>query len=108
MESVTRCHQRVKEGLDVLLDKLDKEDVQTVLLAGHAASVIAAVRVLLDDVEYPVRCGTASVSKLVRKEDGSWELTVNGDASHLKKGEQRSWMFSGDVPDYEKNKKVAN
>ncbi|KAI9487875.1 MAG: histidine phosphatase superfamily [Benjaminiella poitrasii] len=103
IESVHECHIRVKKGLDKLIAQLDNEpnSPQTILLSGHAASAICAVRALLKDANYPVRCGTCSLSHLVRQNDGTWQLKENGDYSHLSDGEQRSWMFSGDVPDYE-------
>lgn len=104
-ETAQECHIRVKKGLDILIDTLDKEDqVHTILLSGHAASAICAVRGLLNDAHYPVKCGTCSLSHLVRQKDGSWKLSENGMTSHLSQGEQRSWMFSGDVPDYEVKK----
>lgn len=109
IETVQACHGRVEQGLDALISQLDAEGESgpsTILLAGHAASVICAVRALLQDESFPVRCGTASLSKLERQDDGSWKLVIHGDCSHLSKGEQRSWAFSGDIPDYEKQKMV--
>lgn len=97
------CHLRVKKGLDILIYTLDsdKEQPHTILLSGHAASAICAVRALLNDSHYPARTGTCSLSHLIRQDDNTWKLLENGDCSHLSQGEQRSWMFSGDVPDYE-------
>lgn len=102
-ETAHDCHLRVKKGLDKLISTLDSdtESPQTILLSGHAASVICVVRALLNDSHYPVRSGTCSLSHVIRQPDGSWKLVSNGDCSHLSQGEQRSWMFSGDVPDYE-------
>ncbi|KAI8080723.1 histidine phosphatase superfamily [Gilbertella persicaria] len=98
------CHVRVKAGLDKLLASLDAEPQppNTILLSGHAASAICAVRGLLRDANYPVRCGVCSLSHLVRQDDDTWQLMANGDCHHLSEGEQRHWMFDGDVPDYEK------
>lgn len=103
VETMHDCHLRVKKGLDILVDTLDsdKEQPQIVLLSGHAASAICAVRALLNDSRYYVNAGTCSLSHLIRQEDKSWKILENGDCSHLSQGEQRSWMFSGDVPDYE-------
>jgi transcription factor C subunit 7 len=103
-ETAEECHARVKKGLDILIHTLDSEknSPHTILLSGHAASAICAVRALLNDPHYYVHCGTCSLSHLVRQPDGSWTIFENGDCKHLSKGEQRSWMFSGDVPDYEK------
>ncbi|KAI9489997.1 histidine phosphatase superfamily [Zychaea mexicana] len=108
-ETVKMCHQRSKEGLNKLLNQLDNEadgGPETILLVGHAASVITAVRALLDNETYPVCPATCSLSKLVRKDDGSWDLVLNGDTTHLSDGSQRAWTFAGDIPDYEKNKMV--
>ncbi|KAI9357225.1 histidine phosphatase superfamily [Pilaira anomala] len=104
-ETVHDCHLRVKRGLDKLIDSLDSEEdpesPHTILLAGHAASVICAVRALLNNAQFFVKCGTCSLTHLVRNPDLTWTLVSNGDCQHLSQGEQRSWMFSGDVPDYE-------
>ncbi|KAI8971722.1 histidine phosphatase superfamily [Mycotypha africana] len=107
IETVQECHVRVKKGLDLLLKQLDSEPnpPHSIVLAGHAASAICAVRGLLKNANYPVHCGTCSLSKLVRSDNGaSWELVMNGSCDHLSEGEQRSWMFTGDVPDYEVEK----
>jgi transcription factor C subunit 7 len=104
IETAHECHVRVKKGLDLLMAELDQKDLDCILLAGHAASAICAVRALLRDANYPVRCGTCSLSHLIRNQDGTWALEVNGSCDHLSQGEQRSWMFSGDVPDYEQDK----
>jgi transcription factor C subunit 7 len=103
VETAAECHIRVKKGLDSLINTLDseKEPPHTILLSGHAASAICAVRALLNDARHPVHCGTCSLSHLVRQSDNTWKILANGNCSHLSKGEQRSWMFSGDVPDYE-------
>lgn len=99
-ETVAKCHERTKKGLASLIKTLDDEgDVSTILLSGHAATVITAVRALVGDPGLFVKSGTCSLARLVRRSD-HWELVLNGDCSHLSKGEQRSWMFSGDVPDY--------
>lgn len=106
VETVHECHLRVKRGLDKLMADLDAESEppHTILLSGHAASAIAAVRALLRDSNYAVRCGTCSLSRLVRQQDGTWSLVENGSCAHLSDGEQRSWTFSGDIPDYSYDK----
>ncbi|CDH58251.1 predicted protein [Lichtheimia corymbifera JMRC:FSU:9682] len=105
-ETVGDCHIRVDRAIKALVAKLDNEvdGPTSVLLAGHAASVVAAVRSLVNDVKYPIKAATCSVSKLVRNEDGSWNVVMNDETGHLKEGSQRAWTFSGDVPDYELNK----
>lgn len=106
IETAAECHLRVKRGLDLLIHQLDTEEEppHTILLAGHAASAICVVRALLNDAHYPVRCGTCSLSHLIRQPDNTWKILANGDCTYLSKGEQRHWMFTGDVPDYEKKK----
>ncbi|KAI8340039.1 histidine phosphatase superfamily [Chlamydoabsidia padenii] len=101
-ETVAICHERTKKGLNHLIQQLDDQgDVSTILLAGHAATVITAVRALMNDTSLAVKSGTCSLAKLVRDPSTrQWDLVLNGDCSHLSLGEQRSWMFSGDVPDY--------
>eukprot|EP01103_Thecamoeba_quadrilineata_P017926 TRINITY_DN6577_c0_g1_i1.p1 TRINITY_DN6577_c0_g1~~TRINITY_DN6577_c0_g1_i1.p1 ORF type:complete len:261 (+),score=27.90 TRINITY_DN6577_c0_g1_i1:80-784(+) len=103
-ETAQECHVRVKKGLDLLIGKLDAETnpPRRILLSGHAASAICATRGLLKDARYPVRCGVCSISHLVRQQDRTWKIVSNGDCSHLSEEEQRHWMFSGDVPDYER------
>ncbi|KAG2219396.1 hypothetical protein INT45_010972 [Circinella minor] len=107
-ETMQQCHERTKEGLDTLIEQLDKEEngPETILLVGHAASVITAIRALLNNVKYPSSPSTASVSKLIRN-GKDWDIVFNADTTHLSDGKQRAWTFSGDVPDYEKNKKVS-
>ncbi|KAI8891261.1 phosphoglycerate mutase-like protein [Backusella circina FSU 941] len=100
-ESVVCCHERAERGMHKLITQLDEENkYERILLVGHAASVICVIRALLRESSFPVRVGTASLSRLVRKEDGTWELKENGDCHYLSEGEQRPWTFSGDVPDY--------
>jgi transcription factor C subunit 7 len=103
IETAQECHVRVKRGLDLLIAAIDAEPNRpsTILLSGHAATAICAVRGLLNNANYPVRCGVCSLFQLVRQLDGSWQLMRNGDCSHLSDGEQRHWTFTGDIPDYE-------
>lgn len=103
IETAHQCHTRVQRGLDLLIAALDAEPngPSTILLSGHAATAIFAVRGLLQDANYPVRCGVCSLSQLGRQADGQWQLIRNGDCHHLSDGEQRHWTFTGDIPDYE-------
>ncbi|KAI8079801.1 histidine phosphatase superfamily [Halteromyces radiatus] len=103
-ETVIQCHQRTQQGLTRLIQQLDQQqDVSTILLAGHAATVITAVRALVGDPNVWVKSGTCSLAKLVRTSPQSWEWVLNGDCTHLSNGEQRAWMFKGDTPDYKIN-----
>lgn len=100
-ESVAECHERADRAMNKLIAQLDTENkYERILLSGHAASVICIIRALLKDNAFPVRVGTVSLSRLVRKEDGTWEVKENGDCHYLSEGEQRAWTFGGDVPDY--------
>ncbi|KAI8075257.1 histidine phosphatase superfamily [Gongronella butleri] len=104
-ESMEECHARTHEGIHRLIAHLDttRPEVERILFAGHAATVITAVRALLKDSQFYVNAGTCSVSKLVRDEADpqKWHLVVNGDCAHLSGGEQRAWMFSGNMPKYD-------
>ncbi|CAO3628990.1 unnamed protein product [Cunninghamella blakesleeana] len=111
-ETILECHERTKKGLISLIQQLDKEDptVETILLSGHAATVITSIRALMNDPTLFVGTGTCSLAKLKRRcinDQQQWDLIFHGNCDHLSKGEQRSWMFKDDVPDYEKNK-LAN
>src|SRR5690606_5192964 len=56
-----------------LIEDVDREwketgkGVKSILLCGHAASVIAIGRALVGDVDVEVRAGTASLSEYVRR-----------------------------------------
>ncbi|KAI9315576.1 histidine phosphatase superfamily [Dichotomocladium elegans] len=106
-ETVEDCHKRVKKGLDVLLGRLDSdpEGPSRILLAGHAATVVAAVRALMNNANYPISAATCSITRLVRREDGDgWDITMGADTSFLSDGSLRPWTFAGDIPDYEQKK----
>lgn len=97
-ETSAEFHERVKEVVARIIDKLDREGVvETVLLSTHAATSIAIGRALVGDSEREIRAGTCAVGKYVRKEGGAlgeWEQTMNGAAYMLEKGEERHWDFS--------------
>ncbi|KAH8547775.1 hypothetical protein BGW37DRAFT_509445 [Umbelopsis sp. PMI_123] len=103
METMRQVHERVQAAMDKLVKQCDSKYEQVVLF-GHAASVICAVRALLGDWSFYVNAGTCSISKLERQEDGKWKLILNGSTEHLSQGNVRSWMFDGDVPSYEVQK----
>jgi len=100
METMRQVHERVQAAMDKLVEQCDDKYEQVVLF-GHAASVICAVRALLEDWSFYVNAGTCSISKLERQDNGKWALILNGSTEHLSQGNLRSWMFEGDVPSYE-------
>lgn len=62
------------------------------LLIGHGASTLGAAKALVGhDVELSV--GLCALTKIVRQ-DGEWQLELNGDASHLTGGEAHAGKFN--------------
>ncbi|KAK9761534.1 C6 zinc cluster transcription factor-like protein [Basidiobolus ranarum] len=112
-ETTQDCHLRSKALIEKLVTALDQDPTQpkTVLLAGHAATVITAGRALLNDPDAYIYSGTASLSQYTRDpKTNKWTMVLNGSTDYLSMGEQRSWMFH-DAPgttNYEVNKeKIA-
>ncbi|NJN56423.1 MAG: histidine phosphatase family protein [Leptolyngbyaceae cyanobacterium SL_5_9] len=66
--------------------QLADEFSQNLLLVGHGASVLGAVRGLLNQPIH-VSCPLCGLFKLVRQE-GEWLMELSGDVSHLSKTEQ--------------------
>jgi broad specificity phosphatase PhoE len=66
--------------------QLADEFSQSLLLVGHGASVMGAVRGLLNQPVY-VSCPLCGLFKLVRQDD-EWLMELSGDVSHLSKTEQ--------------------
>lgn len=104
-ESILELHQRVRKALEHIITTLDHEPHQprTVLLCTHAATMIAAGRVLTglmpenpDDDDF--QCYTAGLSKFVRRSRdadkgvaGNWDCELNSDTSYLSGGAERGW-----------------
>lgn len=69
------------------------------MLVSHAATIIALVRGLLGDRDFPVRVGCCSLTEFARKEAenwtviGGWEGKKVADGTHLKDGALREWGF---------------
>jgi transcription factor C subunit 7 len=77
-----------------IISRCDAEgQIKSILLVGHAASLIAGVRAVLQDRLLAVNCGTCSLTKLIREGD-KWILKFNGDCSFLNDGEERNWSFN--------------
>jgi transcription factor C subunit 7 len=102
---IVELHERVRKALDHIVSTLDKEAEQpkTVLLCTHAATMIAAGRVLTGQMpenpdEDDFHCFTAGLSKFVRRSPepgkgvaGNWECELNSETSYLSGGAERGW-----------------
>ncbi|KAF2129454.1 phosphoglycerate mutase family protein [Dothidotthia symphoricarpi CBS 119687] len=109
-EMILELHDRVRNALDHIITTLDNdaEQPKTVLLCTHAATMIAAGRVLTgqmpdDPDEDDFKCYTAGLSKFVRRSvdpakgvPGNWDCVLNSETSYLSGGAERGWHFNGD------------
>ncbi|KAF1841226.1 phosphoglycerate mutase family protein [Cucurbitaria berberidis CBS 394.84] len=109
-EMIVELHDRVRKALDHIITTLDNDSQQpkTVLLCSHAATMIAAGRVLTGQIpedldEDDFQCFTAGLSKFVRRtadpEKGAacnWDCILNSDTSYLSGGAERGWHFNGE------------
>ncbi|KAF1830987.1 phosphoglycerate mutase-like protein [Decorospora gaudefroyi] len=102
-ELIVELHERVKKALDHIIQTLDEDPEQprSVLLCTHAATMIAAGRVLTGKMpqnpdEDDFQCYTAGLSKFVRNGNGEWECVMNSDTSFLSGGAERGWHFNGE------------
>ncbi|KAI8942281.1 hypothetical protein NX059_000360 [Plenodomus lindquistii] len=109
-EMIVELHERVRRALDHIVTTLDQDPEQpkTVLLCTHAATIIAAGRVLTgqmpdDPDEEDFHCYTAGLSKFVRKTvspekgvAGNWICELDSDTSFLSGGAERGWHFNGE------------
>ncbi|KAJ3009278.1 UNVERIFIED_CONTAM: hypothetical protein HDU68_002771 [Siphonaria sp. JEL0065] len=103
-ETPDEIHTRFERVLNELVDRLDKEQLDgDVLIATHAAGLIAAVRGLLQWPNAPVVAGVATFTKLSRSADPPapgervWKVDINGEQSHLAQhgGLLYNWQFPG-------------
>jgi transcription factor C subunit 7 len=104
-ETIVELHERVRNALDRIVTTLDDDPEQprTVLICTHAATMIAAGRVLTGQMpEDPdtddFQCFTAGLSKYVRKSAdpekgvaGNWNCELNSETSYLSGGAERGW-----------------
>jgi transcription factor C subunit 7 len=104
-EMILELHERVRKALDHIITTLDNDPDQpkTLLICSHAATIIAAGRVLTgqmpqDPDEDDFKCFTAGLSKFVRRSKdpekgvaGNWECKLNSDTSYLSGGAERGW-----------------
>ena len=104
-EVIVELHERVRKALDHIITTLDSDPAQpkTLLICSHAATIIAAGRVLTGQMpEDPdtddFQCFTAGLSKFVRRSTdpaksvaGNWDCVLNSDTSFLSGGAERGW-----------------
>ena len=104
-ETIVELHERVRNALDHIVSTLDNDPEQpkSVLICSHAATIIAAGRVLTGEMpddpdEDDFQCFTAGLSKFVRKSTdpakgvpGNWKCELNSDTSFLSGGAERGW-----------------
>jgi transcription factor C subunit 7 len=104
-EMIVELHERVRNALDHIITTLDNDPEQpkTVLICTHAATMIAAGRVLTgnmpeDPDEDDFQCFTAGLSKFVRRSAdpqktaaGNWDCELNSETSYLSGGAERGW-----------------
>lgn len=104
-EMIVELHERVRKALDHIVTTLDNDPEQpkSVLLCSHAATIIAAGRVLTGKMpqnpdEDDFQCYTAGLSKFVRRSAdpekgiaGNWECVLNSETSYLSGGAERGW-----------------
>jgi transcription factor C subunit 7 len=104
-EMIVELHERVRNALDHIITTLDNDPAQpkTLLICSHAATIIAAGRVLTgqmpDDPDTDdFQCFTAGLSKFVRKSTdpekgvaGTWDCVLNSETSFLSGGAERGW-----------------
>jgi len=109
-EMIVELHERVRNALEHIITTLDNEPEQpkTVLLCTHAATIIAAGRVLTgkmpdDPDEEDFHCYTAGLSKFIRKATnagkgvaGDWVCVLDSETSYLSGGAERGWHFNGE------------
>jgi hypothetical protein len=107
-EMIVELHERVRKALDHIVTTLDNDPEQprTVLICTHAATMIAAGRVLTgqmpDDPDTDdFQCFTAGLSKFVRRsadpEKGvaaNWDCELNSETSYLSGGAERGWYVA--------------
>ena len=92
MESIEEIHDRLDKTMQEIISCCDAENVKSILIVTHAATLVAGVRAVLKDRSITVNCELCSLTKLVRQ-NGKWRLEFNGDCSFLDNGKERSWVF---------------
>lgn len=98
-ETLQDLHDRAELFLAAFLARIEAEHphVRTVMLFGHAASVIALGRALTGEKTLEVVAGCGSVTMYGRKAGdegggiGGWDVKRMGMVDHLEKGVERNW-----------------
>ena len=68
------------------IKKLVAEFTGNILIVGHGASVHGVTYGLVPDTEY-FKVALCCLTKIIRKDDGEWELSLCADTSHLSETE---------------------
>jgi transcription factor C subunit 7 len=109
-EMIVELHDRVRSALDHIITTLDNDQARpkTLLICSHAATIIAAGRVLTGQMPQDLdtddfQCFTAGLSKFARRSTdpangvaGNWDCVLNSETSFLSGGAERGWKFNGD------------
>ncbi|KAG5362943.1 Transcription factor tau 55 kDa subunit [Yarrowia sp. B02] len=101
-EDEAELHERTKHFLNVLIEKLNKEEpeLETILIVSHAAPRIALGRALVGDNSLDIRTGVCSLDTFEAEKEGAlcgeWKLKSSGQVDYLSEGEVMHWGF--DVP----------
>ncbi|KAF3913210.1 hypothetical protein AA313_de0206761 [Arthrobotrys entomopaga] len=84
-ETMAQIHDRAAYALTRLIDYVDKEHptVKVIVLASHAATVIATGRALVGDDQMEIRAGTCSCSTYKRKDVNSIPEWVDVDGKEV-------------------------
>lgn len=90
-ESIAQIHDRVEQFLEDFIPL--RPDGERVLLVSHAGTIAAAVGVLSNDRDMPVRIGCCSLSEFVPKAEKGWTALKIADGAHMAGGSQREWGF---------------
>lgn len=95
-------------GAEIVMENIATPRHSRILLVGHVAPLIALIRMLVGQIELPLRIGCASISIMKRKIDssvdererpeedgaarlGAYEATISN--GHLSDGDWKPWGF---------------
>ncbi|CED84913.1 Histidine phosphatase superfamily, clade-1 [Phaffia rhodozyma] len=100
-ESLSDLLDRASKFLIAFLNRIEVEfpSVKSIVLVGHAASVIALGRALVGDPSLEIVAGCASFCRYKLKKGnkgtvGDYDIAQNGEAGYLEKGVERNWTFA--------------
>jgi len=82
MGSIEEIHDCSDKTMQEIISCCDAENIRSILIVTHAATLIASVRAILKDRSIAIDSELCSLTKLVRK-DGEWMLEFHGDCSFL-------------------------